>query len=466
MIPLTDLSQIKEEMDLRFYKGNAKYPRTYVISKDLFLDWINANVTVSGGGGDSIYTANGTLEEDRIVSGGGNNLTFSNLENMSLITTEQIFLSSLISRFNSGGLVLDIKSGTILFQNYPTPSTQVPTPSEGQLAYNSTLKKFQFYNGASWTDVGITKEDRTFPANGVLVFDKNVIHSPELDMSADISVTVSGTPLNESEWLLPVTPNGFEFVFSSDFDVFGTKPDNDRFILYMRHHSPSGKILVQFPEVAASGPAVEPTWEELFDAELSGTKWPVQLTDTDSKVSRTINSSGDSSMGVDFNGVTSSDLDDNQLGSEALPSDNEFTLEFHFNIGLAESTSPNHQFYLGDANIFSELGQHIRLDNLLNEDRSLYNIRTNDGTTQTNTSTEIDIVANKRWCFQVNRTTGAVTVKYHDGSAWQTAHTANIGAVTDFYVLYRNGKIPSYTGGGQYFRSDYVKFYSGIIDPA
>lgn len=151
MIPLTDLAQIKEEMDLHFYKRNSKYPRTYVISKDLFLDWINANVTASGG--DSIYTANGTLEEDRNVKGGGNNLTFSNLTNMSLITTEQIFLSSAISRFNSGGFILDIKSGTILFQNYTDPFEQIDAPSAGQLTFNSALKKFQFYNGDAWETI-------------------------------------------------------------------------------------------------------------------------------------------------------------------------------------------------------------------------------------------------------------------------------------------------------------------------
>jgi hypothetical protein len=156
MIHLTDLSQIKEEMDLRFYKGNAKYPRTYVISKDLFLDWINANVTVSGGSGDSIYTANGTLTGDRTITGDGNSLVFTLVSNFNVIaTSDSSIATGGTITLNSGATPLIVDAGTLNFLSpgYTDPGAQVESPSAGQLLYNSSLKKFQFYNGDAWETI-------------------------------------------------------------------------------------------------------------------------------------------------------------------------------------------------------------------------------------------------------------------------------------------------------------------------
>lgn len=95
-------------------------------------------------------------------------------------------------------------------------------------------------SGSTYT---MSYADRNVPVDGILVFDRLKIQSPEFVLSANKSFTLGGTPVLGSEWIMLMDNSaGHDVTFSSDFDVFGISPTG-RFTIYMVYHNPSGKVL-------------------------------------------------------------------------------------------------------------------------------------------------------------------------------------------------------------------------------
>jgi hypothetical protein len=162
-----------------------------------------------------------------------------------------------IQRKDTGGnnigavIPVSVKAEATQAQDVESPDVII-TDSDGNIVgfldslstYTTTL-----LSGKTYT---MSYSDRNVPTDGILIFDRLRIQSPELVLSADKAFTLSGTSVLGSEWLILIDNTaGHNVTFSSDFDVFGTIPSS-RFTVYMVFHNASGKVLTYLDQSTAA----------------------------------------------------------------------------------------------------------------------------------------------------------------------------------------------------------------------
>jgi len=318
--------------------------------------------------------------------------------------------------------------------------------------------------------LSVTVLNHPVPNTGVLKFSalKNYYDGP-LVLSADIELSIDavGDLIDGADGVLEIEPNGFATTLkgTDSFYLAGTLPTDEDFVLTYSRHS-SGKVYTFGTAGEAITPEPVPLWEDDFTSgAYNGTRWPVVLTDSGNGVSRNV--TGLFEARVNVGSITAdSNVNQNQLGSELLPVDDEIFLDVSYKLGAATADSPFHIVSLMDSNNRTSATKYIRIDNVLNADRSLYSVRDDDGAGATVTSTTVDIVTNQRLGIHIVRSTGVWAAKYHNGSAWVTMASGTYAGDTfdDLYFNLATGTLTTDTNGLN-FLMDYVKIWAGN-DPA
>lgn len=130
-----------------------------------------ANSATAGGDGNGIYDGSGTLSGNTTVTGAGNNLTFTGIQNFSLTSTTNFDLSSSANQMRltnngaspislmangTGNIELDAVGGSVRMQNLFYPNTDgsagqaITTDGLGNLSF-STISTNNIYNSDDTT---------------------------------------------------------------------------------------------------------------------------------------------------------------------------------------------------------------------------------------------------------------------------------------------------------------------------
>jgi hypothetical protein len=237
------------EVGLNDTDGNKLLPNlsVYVKSNGFELGYIIApDSTINIQKQDSTPIDIGSVIVDSAMSGENKSIT---------IPVSDSTLN--IQRKDTGGnnigavIPVSVKAEATQAQDVESPDVII-TDSDGNIVgfldslstYTTTL-----LSGKTYT---MSYSDRNVPTDGILIFDRLRIQSPELVLSADKAFTLSGTSVLGSEWLILIDNTaGHNVTFSSDFDVFGTIPSS-RFTVYMVFHNASGKVLTYLDQSTAA----------------------------------------------------------------------------------------------------------------------------------------------------------------------------------------------------------------------
>jgi len=187
---LTNLSDVNSEMSFYIYTKDLPYPKIYSFPTDLFLDWVNDNITGGGGGGGIQTASNGlTLDGDNVELGGS-------LDQSTTITvgaSQALTISAsaagasftalsdtlLISNISGGGFatfggagstniagntLIEIgdgssaagvrigsaATGALRLPSGADPDTDVTSPANGDVKYDSTDNDIRAYVNSAW----------------------------------------------------------------------------------------------------------------------------------------------------------------------------------------------------------------------------------------------------------------------------------------------------------------------------